>query len=234
MNREAIEIIADDREQSSELMQAFSRYDNISVRSDRLTLGDYLINGRLLVERKTIADLVASIKDGRLFSQACRLADSEYLTMVLLEGTGNDLANTRMRREAIQGALITVTLFLGIPVLRSMSPEESARLMLYAAKQDRAIAQDLLPRHGRRAKGKRAVQARILQGLPQVGPERAKRLLDHFGSVERTFTAEAEQLQEVDGIGAGVATTIRWSVKEVNEQYEEWSIGTGCRNSIRQ
>ena len=136
-----------------------------------------------------------------------------------------DLASIKMRREAIQGALITVTLYLGIPVLRSMDPEESARLMIYAAKQGRAIAQNALPRRGRRAKGKRAVQSRILQGLPQVGPERAKRLLDHFGSVERTFTAEAEQLCEVEGIGEGVAETLRWSVKERSDTYEGWCIG---------
>ena len=224
MSKDAMEIIADDREQSSGLLEAFSAFDNISLRVERLALGDYLIDGRLLVERKTISDLVVSIKDGRLFSQACRLADSDLLTVVLLEGTGMDLASIKMRREAIQGALITVTLYLGIPVLRSMDPEESARLMIYAAKQGRAIAQNALPRRGRRAKGKRAVQSRILQGLPQVGPERAKRLLDHFGSVERTFTAEAEQLREVEGIGEGVAETLRWSVKERSDTYEGWCI----------
>ena len=221
MNREVIEIIADDREQTSGLLEALSAFEHISVRTERLTLGDYLIDGRLLVERKTLVDLVVSIKDGRLFSQACRLANSDLLTMLLLEGTGMDLAKTKMRREAIQGALINVTLYLGIPVLRSMGPEESARLMLYAAKQGRAIAQNALPRRGRRAKGKRAVQSKILQGLPLVGPDRAKRLLDHFGSVEKTLTAKARQLREVEGIGEGVAKTLRWSVEERNAKYEE-------------
>ena len=81
-----------------------------------------------------------------------------------------------------------------------------------------------MPRRGRRAKGKRAVQSRILQGLPMVGPDRAKRLLDHFGSVERTLTAEAQQLREVEGIGEGVAETLRWSVEERNAEYGGWSL----------
>ncbi len=223
MNGELIEIIVDDREHASGLLEAFSAFEHVSVRVERLKLGDYLIDGTLLVERKTLSDLVVSIVDGRLFSQACRLADSDLLTLLLLEGSGllleeteKNLANTKMRREAIQGALLHVTLYLGIPILRSMDPEESVRLMLYAARQGRAIAQNALPRRGKRAKGKRAVQSRILQGLPQVGPGRAKRLLDHFGSVERTLTAKVDELREVEGIGEYVAETVRWSVEETS------------------
>jgi DNA excision repair protein ERCC-4 len=225
MSKEVIEIVVDDREQASGLVEVFSALEYVSVRIERLTLGDYLIDDRLIVERKTMADLVASIKDGRLFSQACRLADSDLLTAILLEGTAMDLANSEMRRAAIQGALINVTLYLGIPLLRSKTNEESARLMIYAAKQGRAIAQHTLPRRGRRAKGKRAVQSRILQGLPQVGPKRAKRLLDHFGSVEKTITAETEQLRKVEGIGEWVADTMRWSVQERITDYQGTCIG---------
>jgi|GEM_PF-171954 len=224
MNGEVIEIVADDRERSSGLLEAFSALEHASVRVERLVLGDYLIDGMLLVERKTLSDLIVSIVDGRLFSQACRLADSDLLTLFLLEGNGLSgngkyFANTKMRREAVQGALLNMTLYLGIPMLRSTGPEESARLMLYAARQGRAIAQNALPRRGKRAKGKRAVQSRILQGLPQVGPERAKRLLDHFGSVEKALTAEAQELREVEGIGEYVAETLRWSVEENSTDY---------------
>ena len=106
-----------------------------------------------------------------------------------------------------------------------MAPEESARLMIYAARQGRAIAQHCLPRRGRRAKGKRAVQSKILQGLPQVGPERAKHLLDHFGSVESALTAKIEELREVEGIGEYVAETLRWAVREEDQQIDPSSIG---------
>jgi len=39
------------------------------------------------------------------------------------EGTAADLAGSGMRREAIQGALIGLTLYLGIPLLRSQGNE---------------------------------------------------------------------------------------------------------------
>ena len=39
-----------------------------------------------------------------------------------------------MRREAIQGALITITIVLGIPLLRSKDARETARLIVLPVK----------------------------------------------------------------------------------------------------
>jgi len=53
-----------------------------------------------------------------------------------------------------------------------------------------------------------------LQGLPGVGPERAGRLLDSFGSVEAAISASSSELQSVDGIGKSIADKIKWAVSE--------------------
>jgi len=63
---------------------------------------------------------------------------------------------------------------------------------------------------GYRPKGKRARQLFLLQGLPGVGPERAARLLDRFGSVQSVMTASADDLAAVNGIGERTAAKIRW------------------------
>ncbi|MEN8133773.1 MAG: helix-hairpin-helix domain-containing protein [Pseudomonadota bacterium] len=99
------------------------------------------------------------------------------------------------------------------------SAHETIRLILYAARQGRAVASGALPRKGRRYKGKRRVQAHILQGLPGVGPERAKRLLEQFGSVEAVVAANEAELTSVQGIGQGTAQAIRWSVEETQTLY---------------
>jgi DNA excision repair protein ERCC-4 len=71
-----------------------------------------------------------------------------------------------------------------------------------------------LPRKGGRPRGKARVRSRILQGLPGVGPERARRLLDRFGTVGAVIAAPAEALVSVPGIGPGTAEAIRWAVQE--------------------
>ncbi len=209
-----IPLVIDDREVRSQVPAALAAEAAFDIEIRRLPLGDYLLDGVLLFERKTLQDLVESIKQGRLFDQALRLAESKLSAALILEGTSADLADSRMRWEAIQGALITVALFVGLPILRSRNAEETARTMLYAARQHRAVATGDLPRRGRRPKGKAALQSYLLQGLPGVGPQRARRLLRRFGNVENVVTADAEALVEVDGIGLEIARKIRWAVKE--------------------
>ena len=95
-------------------------------------------------------------------------------------------------------------------------------MIVYAARQVQAAARGALYRPGYRPKGKRKRQIYILQGLPGVGPERAARLLDRFGSVEGVICAGSEDLQSIEGIGRHIADKIRWAVCERGQHY-----GTG-------
>ena len=168
----SIQIIADDRESQSPVIEALRSQNGTNVTVRRLVLGDYLLDDRLLFERKTLRDFAVSLKDGRLFEQGVRLAASPLQKAIILEGRASDLAESGMRREALQGALINLTLFLGIPLLRSADADESAKLMLYAARQFDHIARQMPPRlfKGKRPKGKRKTQLQILQSLPGIGP----------------------------------------------------------------
>ena len=219
-NSKHLSIIADDRESKSEVVKHLISKPSVSVAVKRLQTGDYLAEDRLLFERKTIKDFAISIIDGRMFKQAAYLAGAKQRGVLILEGTGKDLAETNIRREALQGALITVSLIFGIPVLRSMEPHETADLMVYATRQIQAVASGACPRRGGyRPKSKHTRQKYILQGLPGIGPERAKRLIERFASVERVIAASAEELQSVDGIGKDTAEKIKWAVNEQMSLY---------------
>lgn len=207
-----IKIIADDREANSHTVLELQNMPGVEIMIQRLPLGDYEIDKSFLFERKTLIDLTASIKDGRLFKQACQLASSPMRNAIILEGTSKDLVDSKMRREAIQGALITLTIVLGIPILRSKDPQETARLMLYAAKQFKTIQLRAVRRQVKRPKGKRKIQLHFLQGLPGIGPERAQRMLDKFCSVEGVITAGLQELMDIPGIGIRLAKKIRWVV----------------------
>ena len=216
---EVFDIVVDDRESRSSLLPALRECVDFRVKVMRLSLGDYLVDGRFLFERKTMPDLAAAIIDGRLFGQALRLAQSPLRPAIILEGTGRKLASSGMKWEAIQGALVTVALFCGIPLLRTRTPQETVSTMLYAARQGRTIASGGLPRRGYRPRGKRARQLYILQGFPGIGPDRAERLLDHFGSIEAIIRAGVEDLRAVSGIGEGIAGALRWSVEQARCDY---------------
>ena len=60
-------ILVDDRERSSAVVEELGRYDQVEVHVQRLAVGDYCLdNNQLIVERKTLPDLMASIVDGRM------------------------------------------------------------------------------------------------------------------------------------------------------------------------
>jgi len=52
-------------------------------------------------------------------------------------------------------------------------------------------------------------QLYLLQGLPNVGPMLAKRLMEHFGSVSRVMNATIDELTLVNGLGGVSAKKIR-------------------------
>lgn len=211
---EIVHIIADDRECKSDVIKSLREIENVELDIRRLSTGDYQIGNRVIVERKTLYDFAISIIDGRLFKQMLCLVNSNSTGVLILEGTAGDTTNIGMTREAMQGALITVSMILGIPVLRSKNPSETAKLIVYIGRQIESVTNSGVQRHGYKPKGIRYRQLYILQGLPGVGRERADRLLDRFGSVEAVISASIDELQIVDGIGKNIAEKIKWAVRE--------------------
>ncbi len=204
-----VHIIVDDREQAGDVPAALATGGDATVEVARLRVGDYHIERRVLVERKVAADFAASLIDGRLFRQAGALAAERDRAVMLLEGGDRDWQATGVRREALQGALITIGVFYGLALLWSVGPEESARLLVYLGRQTQQFVHGGLPRPGYRPKGRRARQLFFLQGLPGIGPERAARLLERFGSIRAIMTARTEDLVGVGSIGQKTANNIR-------------------------
>ena len=214
-------IIADDRERVSGIPALLERMPDVELRIKRLTLGDYLVDHSVLIERKSAVDFSSSLLDGRLFGQAARLAACPDRPAVILQGTARDWADLGVRREALQGALVTLMLIFDIPVLRAADADEAARLILYTGRQ---LARLRDPNHApwrqAKAKRKRTRQLRLLQTLPGVGGQRAATLLDHFGSIRACLEAPVEELQQIDGIGPKTAEAIRETLREDAIKYE--------------
>ena len=174
-----------------------------------MSLGDYQVGDDLLFERKTLRDFAASICDGRLFGQSRRLVAAPLKAVCVLEGRTSDLERCGMTREAMQGALISMSVVFGIPVLRSMNPEETACLICYTSRQITRSRGGVYRKSGPRTSTKRRIQMHVLQGLPGIGPERAERLLGSLGSIENIVLADEEKLARIPGIGCKTAAAMR-------------------------
>ena len=136
----------------------------------RLKLGDYLGDGTVFfssARRCRIWSLRSM--SGRLFTQAMRLASTSLRPAIILEGTSQDLAETGMSWERVQGALVTVTLFWASRYCEHVPPSETVRTMLYAAQQAR-VCDESLPQTWLSA-ARQAGPATIHSSrLPGIGP----------------------------------------------------------------
>jgi ERCC4-type nuclease len=200
-------IVADHRERPCGIPDLLVTMGSVDVEVAHLTVGDYVIDDRVVIERKTIDDFAVSIIDERLFRQASMLLRSPYRSALLIEGARSP--QNDVPRHVLQGALVSLALVFDIPVLRSRDVAESARILAYCGRQ---LAETTLQGPGRRRwKPKRAHTRRIhvLSSPPGVGPERAARLLHAFGTIESVVRADAAALAQVPGIGKKTAEAIR-------------------------
>lgn len=214
-----MDVLVDDRERGAGVIVALRRIEGLRVTVERLKVGDYLVDNRVLFERKTVRDFKCSLIDGRLFGQAQRIVSSPYRPAYIVETDPAGENVPHMSRKSVQGALIMLSIILGIPILRSRDPDETAWLIHSTAAQIGRTIAGAVHRPGHRPKGKKRSQLYILQSLPEVGPKRAQSLLDRFGTIESVMAADRDDLIDVPGIGEPIADKILSVVKESRAPY---------------
>ena len=202
-----MKVTADYRERPSGIIDLMIQA-GIDVTIDKMTYGDYIVNDRVTIERKTATDFLLSLIDGRLFKQVGRLRNNTSRPLLLIEGnpfrTGLNVS-----RSAIQGALLNIQTIFYVPIVYARSGGKSVEMMQHMARQIEKNT-DVMPlRSGYRPRKLASRQLYILQGLPGIGPLIAKRLLKRFGSVSKALMAPVERLNRVDGIGPVTAKKIR-------------------------
>lgn len=195
-------------ERNAALLDLVRACGDFDIRMERLAIGDYCIDGGVLVERKTYADFATSLADGRLFPQAAALARSPHRPVVLLEGP-KPPQMPDVHPHALKGAMVSLAVMWRLPVICARGPEDSLLILRFLAQQLARTDAGVLPRYDRKPKRFASRKLYMLQGLPGVGPALANRLLLQFGSVERVITADQRLLIEVRGIGAKKAQWIR-------------------------
>ena len=105
-----------------------------------LPLGDIIIsddddNELIIIERKSISDLLASIKDGRYEEQSYRLSGSpihNHNIIYLIEGL---IHAKKVDKNVVYSAIFSLNHYKGFSVMRTVSMEESAVFIVNSAKK---------------------------------------------------------------------------------------------------
>jgi ERCC4-type nuclease len=196
-------------------------FDGAMTAVTHLQRGDLWITASdgalLIVERKTAQDLLASIADGRLFDQVAAMRAMSDWCYVAIQGEITcdhdgravlDRGVTNWRWNAIQGALQTAQEAGAVVIYLPDDRHEFERFIIRLAERDRgkmragALRQPDLLHPGMVA----------LTGLPGIGLDRAKTLLETFSSAAWALdflTDENWQSEKVSGFGNGIKGQVR-------------------------
>ncbi len=129
-------------------MERVNGMSEVNVTTEMLPLGDIILcddegNEQVIIERKTLNDLAASIRDGRYKEQGFRLNNCDvhnHNIIYLVEGnlrTYNEF-KARLERKALLSSFISLTYFKGFTLHRTENVDESAEwIMSYASKLQR-------------------------------------------------------------------------------------------------
>ncbi|MEI6849948.1 MAG: ERCC4 domain-containing protein [archaeon] len=186
-------IIIDNREKNSLVPSELSKL-NFELEFKQLEIADYLINN-IAIERKTISDLQSSIIDKRIFKQLEELKQYEK-SCIIIEG---NLENSRkiLSENAIRGFILFCTLDKQIPIIFTQNEKETAQYMDVLARRDPNKTISLKDKKVSLNKSEQAQY--ILEGFPNVGPVKAKKLLAKFKSIKNIINSEEKDLEPLLG-----------------------------------
>jgi ERCC4-type nuclease len=111
------------------------KFKDIKLISENLPLGDIIINDGIndciIIERKSLTDLAASIKDGRYEEQSYRLNGINHHNhniIYLIEGDINRFNSFKERidKQTLYSAMFSINYFKGFSIMRSNTLDETA------------------------------------------------------------------------------------------------------------
>jgi ERCC4-type nuclease len=156
-----MKIRVDNREQEllkhiRELIVNIPLFKDLEVQVENLPLGDIIISNnvedKLFIERKSINDLSASIKDGRYEEQSYRLNGLNHPNhniIYLIEGDINRVnrfKDNKMEKLTLYSSIFSLNYYKGFSVIRTFSIDETAIFVCNTAnKLKKGEAENKLP-----------------------------------------------------------------------------------------
>jgi ERCC4-type nuclease len=114
-------------------------FKDIAIETEALDIGDAILSisgkERWIVERKTIADLASSIKDGRYEEQSHRLNAyplHNHHIIYIIEGNINDWKYKSIDKQMIYSSIVSLVYYKGFSIIRTTNVEETAYLLCHS------------------------------------------------------------------------------------------------------
>lgn len=172
---------------------------------ETLEVGDYATD-QVIIERKSFDDYVASLIDGRLFSQIDRMSKTDKLCAVVV----HDYPRVKhaVTDKQIYGSMAASLVEFGIPVLYVPTLDNAIYLIKQICEKVEQGKLGVPRKYYKRKKNAPWIVRKVSQ-LLEVPDKTAARLLLRFKSIHGIAQASEEELEKIEGIGDVRARRIR-------------------------
>jgi ERCC4-type nuclease len=240
--------------QLTQLTSNIPIFKDITIKLETLPIGDIIIcddkEEKLIIERKSVSDLLASIKDGRYEEQSYRLNGTNHHNhniIYLIEGDVNRVnrfkTDNRVEKLTLYSAMFSLNYYKGFSVFRSFSLEETATIICNMAYK---LAKEV---DGKKAFYKNTIKPQIenpeqLQTSEQVeNPEQLEQLeqseKDYVSVIKKvkkeniTIDNIGEiMLCQIPGISSVTALAIMEKYKTIANLIKELEANSDCLKDI--
>ncbi|MGY4884699.1 MAG: ERCC4 domain-containing protein [Nanobdellota archaeon] len=202
-------VIVDYRERNSLIASHLLKL-GFDVEFKELKIGDYIVKD-VVIERKTIPDFISSMINQRLIKQIEELKQYENKLLIIEGISEKELyseGDEGVNANAIRGFLLSILLKHKIPLVFSKNSEDTAKFISVLSKKKE---KEINLNAKKKTLNKKEQLQFIIESFPGVGPKKARRLLEKFGSIQNIILASTEDLKEILGIKAE-------SVREIIER----------------
>jgi len=174
----------------------------VSIQSQQLEKGDYVLSDVVAVERKTVRDFVYTLTHRYLFEQLFRLKEVYPKALILLEGYLPIIYKySRIQPSAVWGALFSLARN-GIPIVTTTSYKETIDFLYVAARQEQIIEKRVPTVHAfKNYDSTSDAQIYFVASLPNVGREKALALLKSYQTPLNALINVDDWSETVHGLG---------------------------------
>ena len=136
-----MEILVDTREPKTRRFNALCKYNEHSVEFEQLESADYVFNGEVAFEYKTISDFIGSTNRGRIFKQMTKQVETYLYNYLIIVGDEKDKldafaeANRHIRYNNKRHQQTILALSTYASIITAETETEAIENMLYVAEQ---------------------------------------------------------------------------------------------------
>ena len=221
-------IIIDSREDSqlSRTLESFAERVKVKTEKKWLEIGDYIV-GDCCIEAKSAADFLQSVRNKRIFNQLDNMDRTYNKNIILIYGTLDDAIEYLQRtnynstswrnklKKMFVGALTSIALHTDVKPIWVDNHRTAAHIILATTEHidKNLIIHKELPKKIKTDD----VRVDVLSEIKGVSVEKAKALLNTFGSITEVAMSNVEDIIKHKGIGKITAENI---LKALNSEDE--------------